>query len=146
MSELRPTLFVHRRSVTWGDTDAAGIAYTGRFPNFALEAIEAWFIDRLGVDWYALHLHHGGGTPFVHISMDFRSPLRPRDALLTTVALRKAGRSSLEFAVTGRTEAGVVSFEGRFVCAFVHAATLKSRPIPAEFFGAVAHEVALANG
>ncbi len=138
------SLFVHRRRITWADTDVAGIAYTGRFPNFALDAIEAWCIDRLGIDWYAMHREHGFGTPFVHMSMDFRASLRPRDELLTTVALRKAGRSSLEFAVTGRTPSGV-SFEGRFVCAFVADATRTSLPVPPQFAAAVAREVALAN-
>jgi 4-hydroxybenzoyl-CoA thioesterase len=139
-------LFVHRRIITWSDTDAAGIAYSGRFPVFALEAIDAWFFDRLGADWFELHRNQGGGTPFVHMSLDFRASLRPRDELSTTVALRKAGRSSLDFAVTGRLPPDTVSFEGRFVCAFVDAATGKSRAIPQAFQAAVAHEVALASG
>lgn len=143
---LRPTtLFVHRRTVTWSDTDAAAIAYTGRFPVFALEAIDAWFLDRLGADWFELHRSHGGGTPFVHLSMDFRASLRPRDEVLTTVALRKAGRSSLTFAVTGRLPSGDVSFEGRFVCVFVDDATGKSRAIPPLFRASVAHEMELGN-
>jgi 4-hydroxybenzoyl-CoA thioesterase len=139
------TLFVHHRIITWSDTDAAGIAYTGRFPNFALEAIDAWFHDRLGADWFAQHTNMGGGTPFVHISMDFRASLRPRDDLFTTIALRKAGRSSLEFAVTGRMASGAVSFEGRFVCVFVDDATFRSRPAPAQFADAIQREIALAR-
>lgn len=146
MSELPQTLFVHHRVITWSDTDAAGIAYTGRFPNFALEAIDAWFHDRLGADWFQLHNRHGGGTPFVHMSMDFRASLRPRDDLFTTVALAKAGRSSLEFAVVGRMESGTIAFEGRFVCVFVDDATGRPRQAPEQFAEAIAREVALARG
>lgn len=140
-----PALFVHRRTIMWSDTDAAGIVFSGRFPVFALDAIDAWFLERLGTGWIDLHGKLGGGTPFVHMSMDFRASLRPPDELLTTVALRKAGRSSLEFAVTGRLASGDVSFEGRFVCVFIDNATAKPRGIPEPFRAAVADEVALAQ-
>ncbi len=140
-----PSLFVHTRKIIWADSDPAGIAYSGRFPNFALEAIEAWCADRLGADWFAMHQRLGGGTPFVHMSMDFRASLRPGDELATCVSLRKAGRSSLEFGVTGRLVDGTVSFEGRFVCAFVDDATHTSRPIPDTLRAAIAHELTLAQ-
>lgn len=142
-TKARP-LFVHRRVVTWSDTDAAAIAYTARYPVFALEAIDGWFLDRLGADWFEQHTKLGGGTPFVHISMDFAASLRPRDVLDTEVALRRAGRSSLEFAVAGRRDSGAAVFGGRFVCVFVDNATGRSRPAPARFADAIAAELALA--
>ena len=145
MAESAPRLFVHRRVITWSDSDPAGIAYTGQFPNFALQAIDAWFIDRLGMDWFEQHEKLGGGTPFVHVSMDFRSPLRPRDEVDTTVALAKAGRTSLEFRISGRKADGTLSYEGRFVCVFVEAATGRPRPAPAQFTEAIAREAALAK-
>ena len=37
-----PDTFVHEIRVGWGDCDPAKIAYTGRLPAFALEAIDAW--------------------------------------------------------------------------------------------------------
>ena len=110
-----------------------------------MEAIEAWFIERLGTDWYALN-ESGRGTPFVHLSVDFRSALTPHDVLVTTVALARAGGSSLEFRLAGRTEDGRLAFEGRFVCVFVAAkgdAGHKPIPIPDEFRAAVEREAAL---
>jgi len=145
MPDPPAALFVHRRKIIWADSDPARIAYTGRFPNFALEAIEAWCADRLGLDWFRMHQTLGGGTPFVHMSMDFRASLRPGDELLTSVALRRAGRSSLEFSVIGRLADGTLSFEGKFVCAFVDDATHRSAPIPEQFRAAVMHELALAK-
>jgi acyl-CoA thioesterase FadM len=144
MSDPSAALFVHTRKIIWADSDPAGIVYTGRFPNFALEAIEAWAAARLGMDWFTMHQRLGGGTPFVHMDMDFRASLRPGDTLATTVALRKAGRSSLDFAIAGRLADGTLSFEGRFVCAFVDDATHRSRPLPEPFRDPVAHELALA--
>jgi 4-hydroxybenzoyl-CoA thioesterase len=145
MANQPADLFVHRRTITWSDTDAAAIAYTARYPLFALEAIDGWFLDRLGADWFELHTRLGGGTPFVHMSMDFSVSLRPRDVLDTTVALRKAGRSSLEFFVTGRRDSGEMAFTGRFVCVFVDNATGKSRtPLP-QFAERIVREAALAR-
>jgi acyl-CoA thioesterase FadM len=139
-----PGLFVQRRIVAWSDADPAGIMFSGRFPVFALDAIEGWFRERMGADWHELHRSHGGGTPFVHMSLDFRASLRPGDEVLLSVALRQVGRSSLEFSVTGRRASGVVSFEGRFVCVFVADATGKPRAVPEPFRDALAREAALA--
>ena len=137
--------YVHRYRLGFSDTDAAGIAFTGRFPNFALDAIEGWFRDRLGTDWFRLNTEEGTGTPFVHVSMDLRAPLTPRDVLLTTVRLPKAGRSSLEFTVVGHAEADQRHcFDGRFVCVFADHGIGRSRPIPERYQAAVAREVALA--
>jgi acyl-CoA thioesterase FadM len=140
-----PEPYVHRYQVAFSDTDAAAIAFTGRFPNFALDAIEGWFRNRLDTDWFRLNRDLLTGTPFVHLSVDMVSPLTPRDVLLTTVLLARAGRSSLEFRVTGRTEAeGRLSFTGRMACVFVDVTTTRSISIPDRFREAVEREVQLA--
>jgi acyl-CoA thioesterase FadM len=38
--------FIHRRRVKWGESDPARIAYTARFLDFAMDAIEAFLQDR----------------------------------------------------------------------------------------------------
>ena len=71
---------------------------------------------RSNLDW-------GIGTPFVHMEIDFRSPVTPRDTLLIGVAVDRVGRSSIGFKVTALAEAeGRLCFEGRFVCVSVPAA------------------------
>ena len=71
----------------------------------------------------------GKAYPFVHVELDFRSPLTPRDTLETEVRLARLGGSSLTFAVTGRVgERG--AFEGRLVCAFVDVTGPSMRPVP----------------
>jgi acyl-CoA thioesterase FadM len=129
--------------VRWGDTDAAAIAYTGRLPDIMMEAIEAWFIDRLGIDWYRLNRDEGTGTPFAHLSMDFRSPITPREPLDVTVILAEAGRSSLSFSVTGMAVGSErLCFEGRAVCVFVDVATMRPVRIPQKYRGRVEVEAA----
>lgn len=130
---VRPP-FVLERRVTWSDVDTARIVYTGRFPDYVLEAIEAFFLDRFGVDWYRLNLDEGLGTPFVNLSLDFVHPVTPRDALAIEVGVSRVGRSSVTYAVTGRLAArGVDCFRASATCVFVVAGRLASIAIPARF-------------
>ncbi len=111
---------------------------------FALEAIEAWCAERLGISWFA---SHRGGTmmPFVHMELDFRAPLRPDDELLTTVLLDRLGRSSVTTRVIGRLAEGTISFDGRFVQVFVGGEAMAPQPIPEAFARRLDGERALAQ-
>jgi 4-hydroxybenzoyl-CoA thioesterase len=123
--------FVHSMRVGWADCDPAWIAYTGRIPYWALEAIDAWWADRFGKDVYALNRDRNFGTPFVHLSFDFRSPVTPRHRLDCTVRLVRFGETSVRFRVDGRQD-GTLCFEGRFVMVLVDAAKFTSAPPPAD--------------
>ena len=141
---MAESLFVHVRRIGWGDTDAARIVYTARVGYFGMEAIEAWFVDRLGVDWFTLNTVHGYGTPFVHMEVDFRAPMAPPDELRTTVRLDRLGRSSLSFVLSSvKGATGVLCWEGRFTCAFIDTAAFRSIEVPEMFRAAVAREAAL---
>jgi 4-hydroxybenzoyl-CoA thioesterase len=139
--------FVHCRRVLWGETDAARIAYTARFLDWAMEAVEAWMRERIGLGWYELNVDEGMGTPFVHASLDFRSPVTPRDEIGTTVLLTRLGGSSLHIAVRGHTEGGTrLVYEGKLVCAFVDNRAMRAIPVPAHYRAALEAEAALAAG
>ena len=139
--------FVHVRRVRWGDSDPARIAYTARFGDFAMEAIEAFFQDRLGAGFYELNLDHGIGTPFVRVEFAFRSPLTPRDTLATEVRLARLGGSSAHFALAGRVGARL-AFEAKLVCACVRltdGAAMTPIPWPAAFRAALEPDAAFAG-
>ena len=94
--------FVHEIRVTWGDCDPARIAYTGRLPVFALDAINAWWEAHLDGDgWFQLELDRNVGTPFVNLAMDFRSPVTPRHRLMCHVWPQRLGEKSITFRVDG---------------------------------------------
>lgn len=115
--------FVHRLRPTWGETDTARIVYTARYPDYALRAIDAWFLERAGADFYRMNTVWGIGTPFVRLECDFRAPLTPADVVEIEVAVERAGERSLTFAVRGLiAESGRLAFEGRFVCVCVKVA------------------------
>lgn len=128
-AEAVPPPFVHRCRVTWADCDVAQIAYTGRLPNFALDAIDAFWTATLGVDWYRMNLDHGIGTPFVRLEMDLHSPVTPRLPLDCSVTVTKLGRSSIGFRVLGR-QGETHCFTGAFVCVFVDATSFEKLAIP----------------
>lgn len=117
-AEPKPGAFVHEIRVTWADCDPARIAYTGRLPWFALDAIDAWWERHLGHGWFQLEIDRNVGTPFVHMALDFRHPVTPRHRLRCEVWSSKLGATSIEFRVVARQD-GVICFEGRFVCVFI---------------------------
>jgi len=122
-------VFRHQIRVGWGDCDPARIAYTGRIPNFCLDAIDAWWEHAVGDDWYRMNMDHDIGTPFVHLSMEFRKPVTPRHPLDCEVRLVEMGESSVRFHVNG-FQNGTLCFEGEFVEVFVAAAAHRKMSIP----------------
>lgn len=124
--------FEHEIRVSWGDCDPARIAYTARIPWWALDAINAWWEEHLGGDgWYQLELDRNVGTPFVHMSLDFRAPVTPRHRLICKVGPTRLGTASIAFRVEGWQD-GVLCFEGRFVCVFIVARDFRPQPAPAD--------------
>jgi len=101
--EARPAgAHVHDIRVTWGDCDPAKIAYTGRLPWFALDAINGWWETHLGGDgWFQMELDRNVGTPFVRLEMDFKSPVTPRHRLNCHVWPVRLGETSITFRVDG---------------------------------------------
>jgi len=130
-SNLTSGVFTHVIRVRWADCDPARIAYTGRIPYFALEAIDAWWEAHVGDDWFRMNVDRDIGTPFVHLSVDFQSPVTPRHLLDCEVRLIRLGESSVRFAVRGLQD-GVKCFEGEFVEVFVAAEAHRKIPVPAE--------------
>lgn len=127
---LKPTnIFEHEIRITWGDCDPAKIVYTGRIPVFALESINAWWEHHTGDGWYQMELDRNFGTPFVHMSLDFRAPMTPRHRLICEVWPVRLGNSSIEFSVIGRQDK-VLCFEGKFVSVFMTADTFKPQSPP----------------
>lgn len=123
---------VFRRRIGWADTDAARIAYTVRFFEFAMAGIEAWFREVWGMDWFTMHLERSEGSPFVHVEMDIAAPLVPGDILDTTVRVEKLGTASIGFHVQGRRQDDTLCFTARFVCVTVTMDPMRSAAIPAD--------------
>ncbi|EGD57511.1 thioesterase superfamily protein [Novosphingobium nitrogenifigens DSM 19370] len=122
--------FTVQRRVSFVDCDPAGIAYTGRLVDIAIQSIEVfWHAVLDGQGWYELQEEHGLGMPFVQLESRFRSPVTPRGLLDCTVEPVALGRSSVSFCVTAQQD-GLHCFELRSVSAFVAIRDRAPTPIP----------------
>ena len=130
--------FVLRRRVQWGETDPAGIVYTARFLDYAVEAAEAWFSATVGYDWFKLNRELGIGSPMAHASLDFLQPLFPAEDFTLTVLVEAFGRSSITLRIAGRNLKGETCFQAKLVPVLIDPAKLKSRPMPADFAAKIA--------
>lgn len=122
-------IFEHEIIVRWGDCDPAQIVYTGRIPNFAIEAIESWWMHHLGHGWFEMELDKNFGTPFVSMQLDFRSPITPRHKLICRVWPNHMGNTSVGFAVKGYQN-DKLCFEGSFRNVFIVPLKLKKTHPP----------------
>ena len=122
--------FTHEINVTWGDCDPARIAYTGRLPAFALEAINAWWEAHFDGDgWFQMEIDRNVGTPFVNLNMDFLSPVTPRHTLMCETYPTRLGNKSITFGMKARQN-DVLCFTGSFTCVFTIADKFKSQAAP----------------
>lgn len=128
--------FRHSVTVGWGDCDPAQIAYTARIPEWGLLAIEQWYRQCIGADWYVLNLHYGIGTPFVSLDFQFRSSIRPGSSLEIDVLVGKLGNSSLRHTVKGYQQ-DKLCFEGSTAAIFVEAASMRPLHVPPNIRGAI---------
>ena len=132
-----PAPFVYPRTITWGDTDPGDIVFTGRFLEFSVDAVEAWFKHVFAVNWYELKHDFGLGSPFRFANLDFRSPLSPRDRLEVEVAVAHVGTTSLRLDLQGYAVSAAagrrLAFTGDVLLVFVAIDTLKKTPIPDGF-------------
>lgn len=115
--------YVHWRTIPFGDTDAAAIVYTPRFSDYCMEAVEIWFREYIGVDWFHMNTELGLGTPVVHIETSFKAPLIAGDELGVVVRVASVGRSAVTLALEGRRKraqaAGqITAFNARYVFCF----------------------------
>ncbi|MCB1662088.1 MAG: hypothetical protein H6995_03980 [Pseudomonadales bacterium] len=129
--------FTHFRTIPFGDTDAAAIVYTPRFVDYCMEAIEVWFKQYIGIDWYWINVRDQRGTPVVHLELDFTGPLIGGDELGITLEVGEIGRSTLTLKLVGsrgpsQGGGGSSVFNAKFVFCFVDTSENKSIPIPVE--------------
>ena len=114
----------HTIGVGWGDCDPAQIAYTANVPGWNLEALEAWYKQCLGGNWFELNLDNGIGTPFVKLNVEFHAPITPRSDLQCRVYVEKIGNTSLSHHVEG-SQSNRLCYTGTSTSVFVNASTFE---------------------
>jgi acyl-CoA thioesterase FadM len=95
-----PARVVLNRRIEWMDTDAAGIYHWTTVFRLA-EAAEAALHTALGIADFTF-----GATPRVAVQASFARPLRFNDPVEVDLAVTRIGRTSVEYALEVRNDAG----------------------------------------
>lgn len=136
--------FVQLRRVSFGDADPRGTLYFVSAARYCMDALEAWFIERLGVDWFHLTIERRIATPIVHSELDFQGAARPGETLSLQVQVTRLGNSSVGLLVCARTaQESRRCFECRMVCVFTDATTSRSIKFPDDLRSRLEQEAAL---
>jgi 4-hydroxybenzoyl-CoA thioesterase len=128
-----PFPFSFTRVVKWGDCDPAGIVYTPKVLDYAMEIVEAWFREVLGVSWLRLNREMDMGAPTVRAELDFLNAPSPDQEIVVRLRVERLGRSSITFAVTGRDDAGPDIFRAKLVSCLISRPDFKAAELPGEF-------------
>lgn len=81
--ESRDPLRIARR-IKWTECDPAGVAYTGRFPDFLLSSVDLYMNQLYGEPMSHFHQRHRFGTPVLSLNLDFRHPISPDEVIVIT--------------------------------------------------------------
>ena len=111
--------FIQSRIVRWGDCDPAGIIYTPRILDYAIEMVETCLREVMGASWNVMREQHNIGGPTVHFECDIRKPLAPDMAVDLVLTLEKLGRSSMTSRIVCVDAEGVEYFRVLLVNCFV---------------------------
>ena len=122
--------FAQQRRLNWGEADPAGTIYAPRAIDFAIQAIEALWIEAAGLSFNDLYSRLGLGAPWVHTSCEFANPLRAGEVFDLRVALERIGRSSLNWSGEATRPNGEPLFRLKLVSVIIDAKSGESRPVP----------------
>ena len=98
-----------RRRLDWSHGDAAQIGYTSRQMDLGLAAIECWWEQVLGLNWFDLR-QRNMGSPSVDARVEFYQPLEPGERTNIAVFVERIGRSSWNFRADGFNDSGIKCF------------------------------------
>jgi acyl-CoA thioesterase FadM len=122
--------FVQQRRLNWGEADPAGTIYAPRAIDFAIQAIEALWIEAAGFSFSDLFTQHGLGAPWVHTSCEFAKPLRAGEPFELRIALERIGGSSLNWHGEATRPDGESLFRLKLVSVIVDAKTGAAHTVP----------------
>lgn len=67
--------FTYTRTVAFGECDPARVLYTPRAVDYAVEAVESWYDEIVGVSWSDLVMSYGLEATFLSMECDYLRPM-----------------------------------------------------------------------
>lgn len=133
MGPMFPDTFVYRRPVRYGDCDASRNYYTPRAIDYAVEAVEKWFEDVLGVSWTELAARCNWQVNFVHVGCEFLKTLTDGEVVQARVGVAGVENSQIMFRVSAENDAGSPCFLASLTASLVERTTFASVSIPLHY-------------
>ncbi len=130
-SKIAPLTRRHR--VPWGDCDPAGIIYTPRALDYAMETLEVWSRDTLDISWLKLHRELSTGLMTLRTEIDFLSAPTADDVVVLELRVEKLGGSSLVSVVSGHDGSGRDYFRVKIISCLVSIPEHKPKQFSGEF-------------
>ncbi|MFO7549136.1 MAG: thioesterase family protein [Acidimicrobiia bacterium] len=131
-----PFPVTYHRKIRFSDTDAQGIVFNANYLTYVDDALTDYF-DALGIPWSEF-VERGYEAVVGRVELDFRSPGRLGDTLVTGVEVGRVGTTSAVFEFrTWEEGSQQVVVEGREVYVFLDHTTFEKTPVPDWFIHAV---------
>ena len=138
--------FTIRRRVRWSDTDAAGVVYTARFFDYAIDAFRTFIGHLLEGPAQARKTALGIALPMKAASAVFHRSLRPDEDFLVVVRVAALRERTFEIQVAGRTLGGAPCFDVTLTPICVAPAERRAVPMPALLRARLAAAVTAPDG
>jgi len=93
-------MYQTKRMVRWGDCDPAGIIYTPKAIDYALETIENWLIEEIGISWMDMR-NKGKGLASVKFDCEYVAPMKAETYICISLSVKNLGESSIDLFIEG---------------------------------------------
>lgn len=131
MTSAGGEVFEIDRRIGWGDCDPAGILYTPNAGRLAMETLDTFFAEAVGVSFAELPQAHGMGAPVLNLAVDFKVRLPADTRVRMVLRVARIGRSSVTYAIDCRSADGATThFEAALTHCFLALAERKTTPPP----------------
>jgi acyl-CoA thioesterase FadM len=110
--------FVSRRRLAYGECSPAGTFHVPQIFRHAVEAVGEWYRETLGVSWLE-QCQRQRGTPFLTIRGEISQRLLPGQTMTFAVKVPRLGKSSIDYAVTGRDDNGRCFFSAQMSACYI---------------------------
>jgi 4-hydroxybenzoyl-CoA thioesterase len=136
-------VFVYPMKVLFHHCDPAGIVFYPRYFEMINMVVEAWFDERLGLSFEAMHAE-GAAVPTARIEIAFAAPSRHGDRLEFRLRPTRLGRTSLDLAI-GAVCGAEARLEMTATLVFVAKPGMRPAPWPAPVAAAIGRDLATAE-
>lgn len=97
---------IYRRTIAieFNHCDPAGIVFYPRYFEMTNSVVENFFAEVLGYSYARITMEEHCGVPTARIEANFLRPSRLGDRLIFALEIKRIGRASVNFLISGRME------------------------------------------